>query len=111
MKRYFKLGELPKTTKEARTITMLAHTFGCVEGLVVHVARREKWTARMQGYLPDVNCIREQAITRLHRGLVHPGVVKTVNHVAELFYWRSMFEDVRAEIRKCGTCQLFAQRA
>ena len=110
MKRYLELGELPKTTKEARKITMLARMFGCIDDLIVHVARRRKWTARMRWYPPNVKGVREQVIIWLHRELVHPGVMKTVNHVAELFYWRSMFEDIRAEVRKCSTCQLFVQR-
>ena len=91
--------------KAARRITLLAHTFGCVDGLIVHIARRQEWTAKMQWYLPYAEGIREQAITWLHRELVHPGVMKTVSHVAELFYWPSMFEDIRAEVRRCSTCQ------
>ena len=110
MKLYLKAGELPATAKAARRITLLAHTYGCVDGLIVHVARKQKWTAKMQWYLPDAEGIREQAITWLHRELVHPGVMKTVCHVAELFYWPSMFEDIRAEVRRCSTCQFFSQR-
>jgi len=110
MKLYLKAGELPATAKAARRITLLAHTFGCVDGLIVHIARKQRWTAKMQWYLPDAEGIREQAITWLHRELVHPGVMKTVSHVAELFYWPSMFEDIRAEVRRCSTCQFFSQR-
>ena len=65
MKLYLKAGELPATAKATKRITLLAHTFGYVDGLIVHVARRQKWTAKMQWYLPDVKGIREQAITWL----------------------------------------------
>ena len=40
MKLYLNARELPATAKAARRITLLAHTFGCVDGLVVHIARR-----------------------------------------------------------------------
>ena len=63
MKLYLKAGELPATAKAARRITLLAHTFGCVDGLIVHIARKQRWTAKMQWYLPDAEGIREQAIT------------------------------------------------
>jgi hypothetical protein len=110
MKLYLKAGELPATAKAARRITLLAHTFGCVDGLIVHIARKQKWTTKMQWYLPDAEGVSEQAATWLHRELAHPGVMKTNSHVAELFYWPSMVEDIRSEVRSCSTCQFFAKR-
>ena len=57
-----------------------------MDGLIVHIARKQKWTAKMQWYLPDAEGIREQVTTWLHRELAHPGVMKTVSHVAEQFF-------------------------
>jgi hypothetical protein len=110
MKQYLVDGTLPDTKKAARRIALLAHTFGHLDGLPVHVARKQKWSAKIRWYLPDMDNIREQAIVWLHRELVHPGLMKTVSHVAELFYWPSMVTDIREEIRRCSTCQFFAQR-
>ena len=59
MKLYLKAGELPATAKAARRITLLAHTYGCVDGLIVRVARKQKWTAKMQWYQPDTDGIRK----------------------------------------------------
>ena len=42
IKLYLKARELPATAKPARRITLLAHTYGCVDGLIVHSARRQK---------------------------------------------------------------------
>ena len=111
---YLADGSLPIGSKQARRVVTLAHAYGVRDGMLVRVARSKHalWSAQLQWYVPvgTDGKLRQRVVQWLHRELGHAGILRTLMHIGELFYWPSVLADTYAEVTVCAQCQFFAPR-
>ena len=53
--------------------------------------------------IPDA--LQKYVLNWYYTYLLHPGINHTESTIAQHFFWPTLCSDVRAHIRKCGTCQ------
>lgn len=57
--------------------------------------------------LPRLSVHIPQILHEYHDGVMggHSGILKTIKHIQQLFYWPRMKEDVKKYVTECSTCQ------
>jgi hypothetical protein len=103
---YLVNNELPRCTRTARYISVLADQFFIRDDILYHIeipsGGRAEEVFRMQMYLPDT--LRDHVAQELHLQM-HLSTEKLVQKLKLSFWWPKMFNLVQRVVDNCEVCQ------